>query len=249
MSADHLTSETLGAFVDGELSGKAQAEAHEHLQECHSCALRVLAEQQLKNTVRQGHRFTPSQETLARLSSQARKAPPKQARLIPLRTVAWSSAVAALLVALFVGSWRQINQHARLSAELLDQHLASLSDASSPQVISTDRHTVKPWFQGKLPFSFNLPEANALPPDTVLQGADFTYVEGKPAAMILFTIHKHRVSVFVTEEERVTVPGLGASRAGFNISHAHAAGLDLTGVSDVNRSELDALISTLAKVQ
>jgi anti-sigma factor RsiW len=250
MSADHLTSTTVGALVDGELSNGEQREAQAHLQECHSCSLRVLAAHQLKSAVRHAaHHSSPSQETLARLSSLARQTPPRRLPVVPLRPLIWTSVAALLLIALLLGGWRQSNQQAALTADLLDQHLASLSDASSPQVISTDRHTVKPWFQGKLPFSFNIPEANAFPPETVLQGADFTYVEGKPAALLLFSIRKHRASVFVTQGRDVTLPGLLRSRAGFNISYAHSSGLDLAGVSDVNRSDLDMLISTLANAQ
>ena len=70
-------------------------------------------------------------------------------------------------------AWRQMRQADSLSAELLDQHLATLSSGAAPEVISTDRHTVKPWFQGKLPFSFNLPDK--LPADTTLKGGDLTY--------------------------------------------------------------------------
>ena len=49
-------------------------------------------------------------------------------------------------------------EHAALVTEVFDQHIATLAGSSPPQVVSTDRHTVKPWFQGKIPFSFNLPE-------------------------------------------------------------------------------------------
>ena len=104
-----------------------------------------------------------------------------------------------MLLAVSLIGWRQLHETNTLAAELLDQHLATLSSAATPQVISTDRHTVKPWFQGRLPFSFNLPDAQALPPDTTLKGADLTYLKGQPAALLLFTIHKHEVSVFLTQ--------------------------------------------------
>jgi anti-sigma factor RsiW len=204
----------------------------------------------LKAATRQaGYRFAPSPEALVRLTSQAKKLPPRQQKVIPFRFVAWGSIAVLLLLAVSLGSLRQSNRNGALSAELVDQHLASLSDSSSPQVISTDRHTVKPWFQGKLPFSFNLPEPTALPAETVLQGADFTYVEGRPAALLRFTIRKHRASVFITQGGQLILPGLQNARSGFNISQSQASGLELAGVSDVNRSDLDALVRTLASVQ
>jgi anti-sigma factor RsiW len=66
-------------------------------------------------------------------------------------------------------------EHAALVTEVFDQHVATLAANLPPQVISTDRHTVKPWFQGKIPFSFNLPEG--LPSDTTLDGANLTYLQ------------------------------------------------------------------------
>jgi len=130
---------------------------------------------------------------------------------------------------------------------LLDQHLATLSSGAAPEVLSTDRHTVKPWFQGKLPFSFNLPES--LPADMSLKGADFTYLNGKPAALLLFTIHKHEVSVFLTQRaDSATVPRSGV-RSGFVMHHAVTQNLRMVAVSDVNAADLDLLLSTLVQAQ
>ena len=103
----------------------------------------------------------------------------------------WSLVLTMLLI-----GWQQGRQANTFSAELLVSAPGAPSSGASPEVISTDRHTVKPWFQGKLPFSFNLPDN--LPADTILRGGDLTYLNGQPAALLLFTIHKHEVSVFLT---------------------------------------------------
>ena len=76
--------------------------------------------------------------------------------------------------------------------------MATLGSANPVDVISTDRHTVKPWFQGKLPFSFNLPD-NLLS-GTTLDGANLTYIQNKPAAQLLYSIGKHRVSVYLEQK-------------------------------------------------
>ena len=85
-----------------------------------------------------------------------------------------------------------------LVSEVFDQHVATLASAGPPQVISSDNHTVKPWFQGKLPFAFNLPEN--LPAGMALGGANFTYLRNQPTAQLLFSIGRHRVSVFVMKK-------------------------------------------------
>lgn len=250
MSTSHLTPEIIGGIIDGELTPAEGSAAQAHMQSCNACALQVISAQQLKLATRQAaQRFTPSPDALARLEATARQRPVKSVKHISFRTIAWGSLAALFLMGIFfAGTW-QLRRSTALSAEILDQHLAVLSGASLPQVLSSDKHTVKPWFQGKLPFSFNLPEPNALPADSALLGADFAYVEGRPAALLLFTIHKHHVSVFVTQASPLQNLFLSSARSGFQIAHANAAGLDLVGVSDVNRSELDALVETLAKAQ
>jgi anti-sigma factor RsiW len=248
---EHLTSETLSAFIDGELPDSEQEAIQQHLAGCHACALRALSATELKAaTARAGRRFAPPPEALAHLTAQLHREPGGSARIQSTRRVAWASLAAAMLLALSLIGWRQVHETNTLAAELLDQHLATLSSAATPQVISTDRHTVKPWFQGRLPFSFNLPDAQALPPDTTLKGADLTYLKGQPAALLLFTIHKHEVSVFLTQ--RFGGPSLTAlpnTRSGFTIHSATTQDLSIVAVSDVNPSDLDGLVATLVRAQ
>ena len=248
---EHLNPDTLSAFIDGELPDGEQKAIEQHLAGCHSCALRVLSATQLKAaTARAGRRFAPSPDALARLTAQLHQQPPATARLHSMRRITWVGLAAALLLAVSLMGWRQIRQTNNLSAELLDQHLSTLSSGATPQVISTDRHTVKPWFQGRLPFSFNLPDTQALPPDTTLKGANLTYLKGQPAALLLFTIHKHQVSVFVTQRSGgpnlATLPGV---RSGFSIDTASTRDLQILAVSDVNPADLNTLVAVLAKAQ
>jgi len=251
----HLDPDQLSAFVDGELSAGEAAEVRQHLADCHGCALRVLSATELKAaTARAGQRFAVSPETLARLTAQLRPQEPKKAARVfsfgsvPFRSFAWAALAAGFVLAIALIGWRQMHQANTLSAELLDQHLATLSSGASPEVISTDRHTVKPWFQGKLPFSFNLPDT--LPADTTLKGGNLTYLNGQPAALLLFTIHKHEVSVFLTQRSRSPVatvlPGV---RSGFAIHSATTSELRIVAVSDVNPADLDRLLVSLVQAQ
>ena len=260
-STEHLDPDKLNAFIDGELPAEQQR-IEQHLATCHACTLRVLAATKLKAaTARAGQRFTPPPEALARLTaqlhsqSQSQPQPKKTARIFfirpaTIRPAAWAALAAAIVLAVSLLTWRQFHQTNTLAAELLDQHLATLSSAATPQVISTDRHTVKPWFQGRLPFSFNLPDATALPPDATLKGADLTYLNGQPAALLLFTIHKHEVSIFLTQRSTSpTLTALPTTRAGFTLHTATTPDLRIIAVSDVNPSELDNLLTALVRAQ
>jgi anti-sigma factor RsiW len=264
---DHLNPDSLNAFIDGELPSTERQGIEQHLTTCHACTLRVLSATQLKAaTAHAGHRFAPPPEALARLTAQLRSQSPLRAkpqtqtssepqtktttRLYSIRPAAWAGLAAAILLTISLLSWRQLHQTDSLAAELLDQHLATLSSAATPQVISTDRHTVKPWFQGRLPFSFNLPDATALPPDTTLKGADLTYLNGQPAALLLFTIHKHEVSIFLTQRSNSpTLSTLPGTRAGFTINTSTTSDLRIVAVSDVNPTDLDNLLAVLVQIQ
>jgi anti-sigma factor RsiW len=246
----HLDADRLSAFIDGELSSSEAQAIQLHLADCHPCALRVLSATQLKAaTGRAGQRFAAPPEALARLAAQLRPQEPKKtARIYSFRSIGWAALAASLVLAVSLIGWRQVRQANALSAELLDQHLATLSSGASPEVISTDRHTVKPWFQGKLPFSFNLPDV--LPADTTLKGGNLTYLDGQPAALLLFTIHRHEVSVFLTQRSgslnTTMLPGV---RSGFTMHSAATHELRIVAVSDVNPADLALLVSALLEAQ
>ena len=139
-------------------------------------------------------------------------------------------------------------EQAALVTEVFDQHVATLAANMPPQVISTDRHTVKPWFQGKIPFSFNLPEG--LPKDTTLDGANLTYLHNQPVAQLLYSIGKHHVSVFVRNKPTTgRTSELLTEHAGFHVMDSGTHDLEVVAVSDVDPARLAELVSTIRKAQ
>jgi anti-sigma factor RsiW len=256
-ASEHLQPGQIDAFADHELSPDQARTVQQHIAACHACSLRVLSTINLKQaTAAAGRRFDPSPAMLSRLTAQLQQttpAKPQPKRLLSFRQPRFfwpaMAAAALLLVAISLATWSVRRTQNVLSAELLDQHLATLSSAAAPQVLSTDRHTVKPWFEGKLPFSFNLPEANALPPGTTLKGADLTYLGDHPAALLLFTAGKHQVSVFVADRNSLAFAPAASTRSGFALRSVAAGDLRLTAVGDVDPPQLDRLLASLASVQ
>ena len=247
----HLSHLEVSAFIDGELSANDTRDLQAHAAICHPCAMSLVSAMQLKAaTIRASERFTAPPEALSRLTAQLRVETAKKPLVVySFRPwAAWGALAASLVMVVLLLGWRAIHQTNTLQAELLDQHLAVLSSGSPPEVISNDRHTVKPWFQGKLPFSFNLPEA--FPSGTVLKGGDLTFVNGQPAALLLFTVGKHQASVFLTQRP-LNPQGLASSgaKSGFTIQYADAQELHITAVSDVNPSDLAHLVSALVNAQ
>ena len=132
--------------------------------------------------------------------------------------------------------------------EVADQHIAALAANAAPEVLSSDRHTVKPWFQGKLPFSFNLPEN--LPADTTLDGANLTYIHDQAAAQLLYSIGRHRVSVFLQPAiEDASKRSMKMDRSGFHVASLKAGNLEVTAVSDVDPTRLSNLASLIGQAQ
>jgi len=265
----HLSTETLSALADGELQARELAAVQDHLAGCAACTRNALAQSLLKSaTVRSARRYAPPPQLIERLSRQA--ANPQAANSSSLglsfRTPTLSSAVlgwgvaALLLVSLttFVTRFmveRDTRQKSAMASaddgfisEVFDQHVAALAAAMPPQVLSSDNHTVKPWFQGKLPFAFNLPEA--LPSGIVLDGANLTYLHDQPAAQLLFSIGRHRVSVFVAEKTGNTALGkLPAEHSGFHVMSFSTGDIEMIAISDVNPTRLADLVRALEQAQ
>jgi anti-sigma factor RsiW len=177
----------------------------------------------------------------------------------PVRRLGWAGwAVAAILLVsasglmVVEGNRHRVQmaavEHTALMTEVSDQHIATLAANLPPQVLSSDRHTVKPWFQGKIPFSFNLPEG--LPEDTKLEGANLVYLHNQPVAQLLYDIGRHRVSVFV--QQRTAGAELSApiaERAGFRLAGFSTNELDVVAISDVDPAKLMGLIAVIKRAQ
>jgi anti-sigma factor RsiW len=253
---DHLSSTVLNAVADGELSPDQLATANQHLAGCSSCTASALQQSLLKSaTARAGQRYTMPPELGERLASLA-ETPATARSKSGIWSPGWITAAALLLVfssmTLSQRHTRKVEiasaEHAALVTEVFDQHIAMLAGDLPPQVVSTDRHTVKPWFQGKIPFSFNLPEN--LPADTTLDGANLTYLHNQPVAQLLYTIGKHRVSVFVRQKHGASgASDLVTEHSGFHVTDFSAGDLDGVAVSDVDPARLNELVSLIKQAQ
>jgi anti-sigma factor RsiW len=247
MSCD-LWAGMLDAYADDSCSAEELASIEEHLRTCPACASAALARIQAKRMNRAAAmRYTPSPEFQLRIESSLRR---KQKPLRAWGRPVWAPrlAVAALALALIVVSVALWTRHAAREqdlAELLDVHVATLASANPVDVISTDRHTVKPWFQGKLPFTFNLPELQDSP--FKLLGGKLIYFEHSPGAQLLFETRKHQLSVFILQDQAaIRLPGTGSSRErGFSVETWSQAGLRYVVISDTNPADIHALSELL----
>ena len=254
----HLTSAMLSALADGELSMPELAQANEHLSGCSVCTANALNLSLLKSaTAKAGHRYALPADLQERVMRPAGERKATSGRSTGwFGMVGWAAAAVLLLAfattMLVQRSGRRADiasvEEGALVTEVFDQHIATLAANSPPQVLSSERHTVKPWFQGKIPFSFNLPES--LPADTTLDGANLTYLRNQPVAQLLYSIGRHRVSVFVRERTGTTSSnGLLAEHSGFHVDGFTTENLEVVAVSDVDPARLAELASAIRHAQ
>jgi anti-sigma factor RsiW len=192
-----LWREQLGSFVDGELPADVAREFAAHLRECPSCAADIAGYGQLKTAVKRAglNRFAPSAEFRQKIEMQL-------GRTSARRAVWFWPAVAtaaALFIALLWLAWPGRNSAAATMSEVVDLHVAALASANPVDVVSTDLHTVKPWFEGKLPFAVNLPDLDRT--SFTLLGGRLAYMHQSPGASLLFQFRKHRLSAFVFQDQ------------------------------------------------
>jgi anti-sigma factor RsiW len=157
----------------------------------------------------------------------------------PRREVLWALGLAATLL-LSIGTWSFGAAGRANDAELqmvLDGHLRSLAPGHLTDVTSTDQHTVKPWFAGKLDFS--PPVVDPASAGYPLVGGRVDVVAGLPTAALVYSRRSHIINLFIRPTDRVgTGPARESVRRGYNIVTWSASGMQLWAVSDLNLEEL-----------
>jgi anti-sigma factor RsiW len=189
----------LDTYLDGELLSEEMHVFDGHVRICPSCAADALARVQMKRTVQAaGKRFTPSAEFRKRVQQSIAAKPRRGLAGFSWRfaTAAAAFLVAVGLVTTYTGRQRVRQEH--VYSELADLHVATLASSSPVDVVSADRHTVKPWFQGKIPFTFDLPELQNS--DFSLLGGRITYLGQAPGVHLIYQVRKHEISVFIFQE-------------------------------------------------
>jgi anti-sigma factor RsiW len=239
----------LDTYLDGELPEREMRTFDAHVRACPSCSADVLTRVQMKRTIQAaGKRFVPSTDFRRRIEQRITPEPKRSFHL------GWmlASATAVILVvgtltSIYVGSWSGKEQASRdrVYSEIADLHVATLASSSPVDVISTDRHTVKPWFQGKIPFAFNLPELQNT--QFSLLGGRMTYLDQTPGAHLIYDVRKHHISVFVFQEKSLS-PKLAESLdrnppspKPFNIETWSQGGLRYFVIGDASAADIDNL--------
>ncbi len=232
----------LDTYLDGELPEEEMRTFDAHVRGCPSCSLDAFRRVQRKRVIHvAGQRFAPSADFRKRVQRSVAAKPQRSLNLGWMFAAAVAVVVAAgVLTSTYLGTRSGKNQ---VFSEIADLHVETLASSSPVDVVSTDRHTVKPWFQGKIPFAFNLPELQNS--EFFLLGGRMTYLEQTPGAHLIYDVRKHHISVFVFQERslraKLDEDSLSPKNLPFNMETWSQGGLRYFVIGDASAADIDSL--------
>jgi len=236
-------------YADGELEAAAILELEKHIHDCSTCALTWRNLQTLKKTLKQDALyFTAPAELRQRIKSELpspRRAVSRPAWNWSWLTTAMSGAFAVCLALLLLVTQTRRSPEQQLAQEIVSGHVRSLMPGHLMDVVSTDQHTVKPWFNGKLDFSPPVKDlaAEGFP----LTGGRLDYLSGRSVAALVFQRHKHIINLFVWPAREADSKAASVTPGqGYNLIHWSEAGMVFWAVSDLNKKELMEFVQDFA---
>jgi anti-sigma factor RsiW len=236
----------LHGYVDGELDLVRSLEIEEHLKGCSDCAQELRNQQTLRKAFRASSLYDRAPKGLeARVRASVASA--ASGNVVPISrsrraVMNWLAVAAAILVALVL-TWKMLpnlrgpSESDMLAEEVVASHIRSLQPNHLMDVQSTDQHTVKPWFNGKLDYS---PPVKDLTADGFpLVGGRLDYVDHRNVAALVYKRNLHMINVYEWPDE----PGDEKTARpkviqGYNVVFWHSSGMYLCAVSDLNAGEL-----------
>ncbi len=236
----------LDAFLDDELGPAESADLQAHLAACAACRQLLADRESLGRMVRRLPYYPASDQlraTIVRTSARPR---------FTSSLVAWA-AVLALAVSLggsvevvrLARARHVVQATASVADEVVGDHVRALRDAHLVDVRSSDQHTVKPWFLGKLDFSPPVEDLSSL--GFPLAGGRLDHVAGQPVAALVYQRRLHPITVFVWPMPDRTAASDTRSIRGFQVRHWIRNGMSFWAVSDLNDAELGEFARALQR--
>lgn len=228
----------LHALIDGELDAGHARQIEAHVAKCERCAAQLTSYRDMRQALRGANLRYAAPASLRRSidrSFPSQALTNRRTFLKGLGVGGLASAAAAAGVALIT-----LNQESdeTLVTEAVSAHLRSLQAEHLVDVLSTDRHTVKPWFNGRLDVA--PPVIDLTAQGFTLIGGRLDYINGKAVAAIVYRRRVHIINLFVAQSmgSALQTPRLETVQ-GFNVRRWTSQGLNLLAVSDINSDELE----------
>ena len=245
----------LHALIDGELDAGHARDVEAHVASCAGCGEKFAA----FRTMHEVMSTAPLKETAPahlRNRIEALTATPAS-RVVSIRRFmqptrrsffggfAMGSVLSAAAAASLVLTVIRRDQEQAITEEVVSAHIRSLQAGHLMDVETSDRHTVKPWFNGRVDVA--PPVVDLTAESFTLIGGRLDYIDSEPVAAIVYQRRKHVINLFVAQHlGRRHTRTIGDSIQGYNVRHWSQDGLDLWAVSDIVGDELDEFVQKIA---
>jgi len=239
---------SIDGYVDGELDLVSNLEIERHFQECALCSQGYENHQALRTGIKASAPYFKAPEELQkRIQLSLRKAAKAEAtaRLLrrPWVSIAAPLAAAAIVVLALVPLLKGPPAEELLAREVLAGHIRSLMADHLSDVASSDRHTVKPWFNGKLDFS--PPVEDLAQQGFPLVGGRLDYLNSRPVAALIYHRQKHLINLFIWPATGSDSDVKKETRQGYHMFHWTRSGMTYWAVSDVEESQLQEFVQQM----
>jgi anti-sigma factor RsiW len=242
-----MTENTVHGYFDGELDAVRSFEFQRHLETCGECQAQLKEIESLHEQLQESDLFEQaSPELVGRIRKQIAsetcgsrtKLSDRQRPVLISTFAAVVAAAASFAIVFFV---LQSHSHStRITAELIDAHVRSLQPGHLTDVFSTDQHTVKPWFDGKL--DFIPPVSDFSPQGFLLVGGRLDIIDGHDVAVLVYARRKHFINFFAWPyRERESSFSDSGSQQGYNWLIWRSGGMEFCLVSDASDADLRQL--------
>jgi anti-sigma factor RsiW len=254
----------LQAYFDGELDLVRSLEIEEHLKTCISCAQELREQHILREDIRRsanlyhrapealGARMIAYESAVPAPAHGQSRAAASASRTVKRRPVLeWLAVAAAILIMLglgvrFIPGVLGARQGNLVAEELVASHIRSLQPGHLMDVVSTDQHTVKPWFDGKIDFA--PPVRDLAEQGYPLIGGRLDYVGGRDVAALVYQVRKHYINVFIWPDDGKQGNQIESiSKQGYNVACLSSGGMRLCGVTDANPADLRQFMQLLVR--
>jgi anti-sigma factor RsiW len=247
------------ALIDGELDAGHARDVEAHVGACPGCAEKLAAFRSMRAAMADAGLKEPASELLRRrieaaLPTGTAAATTTEPVVVPMVRpsrrlfiggFATGTALSGALAASLVLTVMRGEQDQGVADEIVSAHIRSLQAGHLLDVQTSDQHTVKPWFNGRL---------DVAPPVLDLTGQGFTllggrldYIAGEPVAAIIYQRRKHVINLFVAQRLGNEHAGIGSRTVqGYNVRRWSEQGLDFWAVSDLAGDELDELVQKIS---
>jgi anti-sigma factor (TIGR02949 family) len=235
--------ERLSVYLDEELDPVASDAVSSHLESCPECS-RELGRLRSLQSVLRGHVEThvAPARLRARVGALTGRPAPAPRRFGWERIFAWAGAAAVAAAAWLVVVRLPANAEQALATEVVSSHVRSMMASHLTDVTSTDQHTVKPWFDGKLDFA--PPVTDLAAQGFPLLGGRLDYLGGHTVAALVYGRRKHVINLFLWPRNGDR-PAREVTLRGYHTVHGAKNGMEYWAVSDVNAQDLEALVQGL----